>query len=47
MELTDRAGAESIAVAAKPVPVVAANAKNSKGAVKAEAEVEEETALAS
>jgi hypothetical protein len=34
-------------VTAKPVPVVAANAKNSKAAVKAEAEVEEETALAS
>ena len=47
VELTDRVGVKSIAVTAKPVPVVAANAKNSKAAVKAEAEVEEETALAS
>jgi acetaldehyde dehydrogenase/alcohol dehydrogenase len=47
VELTERAGAESIAVAAKPVPVVAANAKNSKAAASAEAELEEETELAS
>jgi acetaldehyde dehydrogenase/alcohol dehydrogenase len=47
VELTDRTDAKTVAPLAKPAPVVAAKAKNSKGAVKAGAEAEEETELAS
>ena len=47
VELTERADAESIAAAAKPVAIVAAKAKNSKAAASVGAEPEEETELAS